>query len=227
MSTTNQNHVPKKGDLVINPKTSRPIKVGSRVWLTLVKEGLLAGFYQDTHQLAEVKDGENVDEKIQELNKNLPINQQAVRGRGKYANKIVKRSKPPSTRDTIKHTARTTAKKIKDPEVYEQLHEGEDFEAQLEKMIMEELAGLTASEPIPIPQKVPQKVQRTRQPRLQQTSLRRGVGVGSQKQQQHQREYYGEPERDVEYYEETTTYEDETEGDYYGTEYPTDGGFSE
>ena len=196
MSDTKNNNVPAKGDLVINPKTSRPIKVGSRVWLTLVKEGLIQGVYKDSHQLGEVNDNENVDEKIQELNKNLPINQQAVRGRGKYSGKIVKRSKPPSTRDTIKHTARTTARKIKDPEVYEDLQQSDDFEAQLEKMIMEELAGI-ASEPIPIPRQKPRQQVK-----------------GSQKQRQHQREYYySTTENDEggnEYYE-----DEEDEGDYY------------
>ncbi len=202
MSDTKNNNVPTKGDLVINPKTSRPIKVGSRVWLTLVKEGLIQGSYKDSHQLAEVKDDENVDEKIEELNKDLPINFQAVRGRGKYAGKIVKRSKPPSTRDTIKHTARTTAKKIKNPEVYEDLQQSEDFEAQLEKMIMEELSGLTQSEPIPIPQ--------PRQPRekTRNRSIGRNRRVGSQKQQQHQREYYY-----------STTEQEEDEGDYDDNDY--------
>ena len=209
MSDTKNNNVPAKGDLVINPKTSRPIKVGSRVWLTLVKEGLIQGHYKDSHQLAEVNDNENVDEKIQELNKDLPINQQAVRGRGKYSGKIVKRSKPPSTRDTIKHTARTTARKIKDPEVYEDLQQSDDFEAQLEKMIMEELLGLTQSQPIPIPQ--------SRQKPRQQVR-------GSKKQQQHQREYYysttendeggfADPSGGNEYYEDEEDEEDE--GDYY------------
>ena len=205
MSDTKNSNVPTKGDLVINPKTSRPIKVGSRVWLTLVKEGLIQGVYKDSHQLGEVNDNENVDEKIQELNKNLPINQQAVRGRGKYSGKIVKRSKPPSTRDTIKHTARTTARKIKDPEVYNDLQQTEDFEAQLEKMIMEELAGI-ASEPIPIPQPR-QKQQVRQQPRQQPRQQVRG----SKKQQQHQREYYySTTENDEggnEYYED--------EGDYF------------
>ena len=80
-----------KGDIVINPKTSRPVRVGSRVWLTLVREGLVDGHYSDPKELYTVKDENDCDEKIDELNQQLPINQQAVRGRGKYKNKIVKR----------------------------------------------------------------------------------------------------------------------------------------
>ena len=41
-----ENNVPEKGQLIINPKTNRPIKVGSRVWLGLVKEKLVEGTYK-------------------------------------------------------------------------------------------------------------------------------------------------------------------------------------
>ena len=133
--------IPKKGDIIINPKTQRPVKVGSRTWLNLVKEGLIQGYYSDPHEIYDVKEGDDEDELIQKFNETLPPNVQAVRGRGKYANKIVKRKKQPSTRDITQHTARTTARKLKDPEVYEKLQEAEDFEAELENMIMAELAG--------------------------------------------------------------------------------------
>ena len=142
MSSSQQNNVPKKGDIVINPKTSRPVRVGSRVWLTLVREGLVDGHYSDPKTLYEVKDDSEYEEKISELNQQLPINQQAVRGRGcKYKNKIVKRHKQPSTRQVSQHTVRTTAKKLKDPQVYDDLMESKDFESQLEQLIMAELAN--------------------------------------------------------------------------------------
>jgi hypothetical protein len=32
-----------KGDLVVNPTTQRAVKEGSRVWIKLVKDGLLPG----------------------------------------------------------------------------------------------------------------------------------------------------------------------------------------
>jgi len=145
-------NIPKKGDIIINPKTQRPVKVGSRTWLKLVKDGLVAGHYADPNEIYEVKEGDNEEELIQQFNENLPPTQQAVRGRGKYANKIVKRNKQPSTRATTQHTVRTTAKKLKDPEVYEQLQETDNFEAELENLIMAELAGIT-NEPVRVRKK--------------------------------------------------------------------------
>ena len=147
MSDKQQNNVPKKWDIIINQRTQRPVKVGSRTWLKMVKDGLVAGHYTDPNEICEVKEGDDEEELIRQFNENLPPTQQAVRGRGKYANKIVKRNKQPSTRATTQHTVRTTARKLKDPEVYEQLQESENFEAELENLIMAELAGIT-NEPV-------------------------------------------------------------------------------
>jgi hypothetical protein len=141
--------IPKKGTIIINPKTQRPVRVGSRTWLKLVKEGLIQGHYSDPNEIYDVKEGDNEEELINQFNQTLPPTQQAVRGRGKYANKIVKRNKQPSTRQITQHTARTTAKKLKDPQVYEQLQEADDFEAELENLIMAELAGIH-NEPIKV-----------------------------------------------------------------------------
>ena len=191
-------NIPKKGDIIINPKTQRPVKVGSRTWLKLVKDGLVAGHYADPNEIYEVKEGDNEEELIQQFNEKLPPTQQAVRGRGKYANKIVKRNKQPSTKATTQHTVRTTARKLKDPEVYEQLQEADDFEAELENLIMAELAGIT-NEPV--------RVRKARaDPRK---------NVGSKKQQQHQQQYeeqYYTQEPEQEYEEES---EDVESGDEY------------
>ena len=181
--------VPSKGDIIINPKTQRPVRVGSRTWLKLVKEGLIQGHYSDPNEIYDVKDGDNEEELIQQFNETLPPTQQAVRGRGRYANKIVKRNKQPSTRQITQHTARTTARKLKDPEVYERLQEADDFEAELENLIMTELAGYT---PEPI------KVKPNR-------------NVGSLKQREHAENYYTkEPEEEYEEVE----YEDDNEDEY-------------
>lgn len=142
-------NIPKKGDIIINPKTSRPVKVGSRTWINLVKEGLVAGHYTDPKELCEVGEEDDEAELIQQFNQNLPSTQQAVRGRGKYANKIVKRNKQPSTKEATKQTVRATARKLKDPAVYEQLQETDDFEGELEQLIMAELAGFN-NEPTPV-----------------------------------------------------------------------------
>jgi len=134
--------LPKKGDIIINPKTQRPVKVGSRTWLNLVREGLVEGKYSDPKEIYTLADGDDTDELINKFNKSLPPNQQAVRGRGKYANKIVKRNKQPSTTETSKHTVKTTARKLKNKEVYDNLQEGGNFEEDLEALIMAELTKM-------------------------------------------------------------------------------------
>ena len=131
-----------KDDIIINPKTQRPVKIGSRTWLKLVREGLVEGKYSDPKEIYTLQDGDDEGELISKFNQTLPPNQHAVRGRGKYANKIVKRHKQPSTTETSRYTVKTTARKIKDRDIYEQLHETEDFEAELEALIMGELANL-------------------------------------------------------------------------------------
>ena len=141
MSIQQQNNVPAKGSIIINPKTSRPVKVGSRTWLKLVKEGLVDGLYTDPNELYNVQEGDNVEEKIEMINKELPLNQQSVRGRGKYAGKIVKRNKQPTLRETAQYTAKVASRAVADPEVLEQLQEADDFETQLENMILAEMMG--------------------------------------------------------------------------------------
>ncbi len=135
------NQTPKKGDIVINPKTQRPVKVGSRTWLKLVREGVFQGTYSDPKEIYSVQDGEDENDLIEKFNKTLPPNQQAVRGRGKYANKIVKRHRQPTIETTSRYTVKKTANKIKNREVYEDLQEGGNFEEDLEALIMSELAN--------------------------------------------------------------------------------------
>lgn len=126
---------------MISPKTNRPIRVGGRAWLDLIRDGVLEGKIKDPKELYEIQEGDDVQEKIDEVNKDLPINAQGVRGRGKYSNKIVKRHKTPSVKDTAQYTAQVASRVVSDPEVYEQLQESDDFERQLENMIMSEMMG--------------------------------------------------------------------------------------
>ncbi len=195
MSDKQLSNVPKKNDIIINPKTQRPIRVGSRVWLNLVKEGLVDGHYQDPNELYEIKEGDNVEEKIKEIDRDLPITVQSVRGRGKYNNKIVKRRKQPSTKDTIKHTARHTARKIKNPEIYDDLQESGNFEEELEKMIMSELAGLSRG-PEAVRRKQPRK-QLRKQPKRHEEEEDEGY---YDEEEEEDGERY-EEEEDEEYYE--------------------------
>ena len=128
MSTQQQNNVPVKGQIIINPQTSRPVKVGGRTWLKLVKDGLVEGTYSDPNEICDIVE-ETLEEKIEEINRDLPTNQQAVRGRGKYAGKIVKRSK------SVKARTAKPAKPAKPVNNSEELY----FETQLENMIMAEM----------------------------------------------------------------------------------------
>ena len=129
--------VPKKGDLIINPSTSRPIKVGGRSWLKLVKEGLVSGHYTDPKKLAPI--GDNPEEQIEELNKNLPRGKQAVRGRGRYKGQIITRNKQPDTEDVSRYTAQMASRIVNDN--IDSLADCDDIEAELEKLILQEMAG--------------------------------------------------------------------------------------
>ena len=78
---------------VKNPETGRPVKVGGRIWTRLVKKGIISDAgYKDPNILCESAP-DNPKLKITEINQQLPPEIEAVRGRGKYANKIVKRNK--------------------------------------------------------------------------------------------------------------------------------------
>ena len=182
--------LPKKGDIIINPQTQRPVKVGSRTWLKLVREGLVEGKYSDPTEIYTVKEGDDEQELINQFNQSLPPNQQAVRGRGKYANKIVKRHKQPNTETTSRYTVKTTARKLKNREVYEDLQEGGNFEEDLEALIMEELMNINTHSPGPF-----------------------GVNYEEEQVYEEEKEVY-EDEDEEEYEDEGEEYEDEGE-EYY------------
>jgi len=126
---------------IINPKTQRPVKIGSRTWRKLVSDGIIENQKIDEPcELYELSEEDNVEQKINELNKSLPITEQAVRGRGRFRNKVVKRRKQPSTEIVAEHTIKTTAGKLRDRNTYESLHENGNFDEDLETMIMKELS---------------------------------------------------------------------------------------
>lgn len=133
---------------IINPRTQRPVKIGSRTWRKLVSDGIVEGKNEpDERELYSVNEGDNVEEKIEELNASLPPTQQAVRGRGRFAGKVVKRRRQPSTEVVAGHTIKTTAQKLRDRQVYESLHENNNFEEDLEAMIMRELSNTLSVTP--------------------------------------------------------------------------------
>ena len=100
---------------IINPRTSRPVKVGSRTWVKLVNDGIIENTEEPSGY--SVKPDDDPEEKIMELNESLPINQQAVRGRGRYKGLLVKRRRQPSTHTVASHTIKTTAKTLREERV--------------------------------------------------------------------------------------------------------------
>lgn len=132
--------IPKKGDIVINPKTQRPVKVGSRVWLKLVKEGIFKGHYRDPNELEPINENETLEEQKKRLNEKLPKNQQAVKGRGKHKGKIVKREKGIDPVELSRYTSKSAVKAVKkNIDRLALADDDEDIDKLLEKMIFEEM----------------------------------------------------------------------------------------
>ena len=127
-------------DYIRNPKTNRPVKVGSRVWRELVKEGMVSSEnYQDEKELYALKPNDDPSQVIQQLNKTLPRNKQAVRGRGMYQGKIVKKEKPYNNlEDTVNMVKKASCKVMKNMPPPES-SDDEDWTNQLENLIMMEI----------------------------------------------------------------------------------------
>ena len=139
---------PLKCDGFINPKTGRLVKMGSRTWINLIKKGLISvddiEIPKDENIIEEFEEipEEELEQKIKKINEELPIGTQAVRGRGKYANKIVKRSKTPSIQEITKNTVKKATKAVLNniDELTEEIYSDyDDMSERLEKMIMEEM----------------------------------------------------------------------------------------
>lgn len=151
---------PRKGDLIINPDTQRPVRVGSRTWINLVKKGVLQGHYSDNNvieeQYAEIPP-EQMEQKMKLINEKLPYGTQAVRGRGKYANKIVKRNRPLTqeqlTKTTIKKASKVVANHIDELDEVDY----DEMEKKLEQLIMQEMLNTR-------PQNNPQKFNQNERP---------------------------------------------------------------
>ena len=127
-------------DYIRNPKTNRPVKVGSRVWRDLVKEGMVSSQnYQDEKELYALKPNDDPSQVIKQWNKTLPRNKQAVRGRGMYQGKIVKKEKPYNNlEDTVNMVKKASCKAMKNMPPPES-SDDEDWTNQLENLIMMEI----------------------------------------------------------------------------------------
>lgn len=88
-----------KNNFVTNPNTGRAVKIGGRMYNILIKKGLIEPIpideYDDNvlNNIDDIPD-DNLNDIKQEYNEKLPKEYHAVKGRGKYKGKLVKRSKP-------------------------------------------------------------------------------------------------------------------------------------
>lgn len=143
-------------NLVVNPQTGRPVKVGSRTWIKLVNDGLIESDYNDPNELYEIQDvdeKDDINKMKRELNEGLGPSSQAVLGRGKYKNKLVKRTKTPSKKETINFTAKVATKRMKEIPQDQDLDDDEIADI-LSKMIAEEMMiSHTRTKPKAIPKR--------------------------------------------------------------------------
>ena len=129
---------------IISPKTNKPVRKGTRTWMMLLKEGLIENDYKDDNILDTLSDKEEdeIKQKIDIINEKLTKSSivQAVRGRGKYKNHIVKRNKPITANDMRKYTTKVASKVIKqNKEELEEESDSDKLEDALEKMILDEM----------------------------------------------------------------------------------------
>ena len=127
-------------DYVKNPLTKRPIKVGGRVYIRMQKQGYFQdNDYADKQILEDLgEETENIKlikKKIDELNQELPKNQQAVKGRGKYKNKIVKRYRKLPKKETTPSISEERAQARQLMELLHSLPEDGDMETQLAELL--------------------------------------------------------------------------------------------
>ena len=132
--------MPSKGDIIINPRTQRPVKIGGRTWLKLVKEGVLTGQYRDPSVLRETyTDEDDLDEMKNQLNSTLPSHKQAVIGRGKHKGKLVVRNKRIPQKDLASFTSKASAAALaRNMDELENLDDDE-LERRLEELILKEM----------------------------------------------------------------------------------------
>ena len=132
-----------RADYIVNPHTKRMVKIGSRVWNSLVKEGYAKSEHIDPAELEDLTAvyeemaPAEIEEKIKEHTAALPRGQQAVRGRGKYKGKIVRRNQKETTEEISRYTAQMAAQVFNNN--IDALIESEDIEAELQRLILQEM----------------------------------------------------------------------------------------
>lgn len=146
-------NTPARGDFMINPLTNRPIKVGGATWKKLVRSNIIDGHYVDPTYIEKQREPEFVAEQINEINKTLPRGQQAVRGRGKYKNTIVKRNLQPSEAEIAKASIEASVRVVSENLDDLANLDGDDLEDVLDRLILAELANTGPKRPVGRPRK--------------------------------------------------------------------------
>ena len=142
-----------KIESIRNPQSGRIIRVGGKLYNSLIREGIIKGIINEkNNSLYDINENDDVEFVKNELSKNLQFNETAVRGKKgtKFENKIVKRKKVPNASEVASETIKRTASKIKNKEID---CDDDDFAKNLEEMILAELLGgekPKKSKPIPI-----------------------------------------------------------------------------
>ena len=137
--------LPVKGDIVINPNTQRPVKVGSRTWLNLVKKGVFEGRYRE--KSASNVHSDNYDKKgiVQSPPRKFSDGKNSRRKTVK--DRVVKRKIPKgnnSRTEMSKYTAQIASKVVNNN--IDTLSEADDFSQALEQLILQELTNVNSEE---------------------------------------------------------------------------------
>jgi hypothetical protein len=129
----------------INPNTGRPVKIGGRIWTKLIKDGLIeSDNIQDDNVLYEVEEGDDLEELCSDFNTKMKPNIQAVRGRGRYKNKIVKRKKNLTHKQMKEYTTNTAIQAVKENMGELAGYDSDELEQELQRIIdVEMMTGNT------------------------------------------------------------------------------------
>lgn len=147
--------MPTKGEIIISPLTSRPVKVGGKVWKELARKGLVEVHYEDPNVLSEpIENERELEAKRDELNHAMPPGKQAVKGRGKYKNQVVVRHRE-IPNDLSKMASKAAATAIANNIDKLADIDEEDIESQLEAMILNEMSASVERTHKPKPAKSP------------------------------------------------------------------------
>ena len=132
-----------KGDTIINPNTNRGVKIGSKTWRSLVKQGLVSGAYKNTpiekNIMLETDDPDEIEakKKFYSEPENKEEHENITKVKTKNGTKLVKRNKPLKPEEVVVHTARIASRALKQGKLKH--IEDDELDKHLESIIAEEL----------------------------------------------------------------------------------------